>query len=137
MKHSCIDGIINSTNINTCTFHYKHEWVVWIEETTFGEEARKKMDNNKRRQQREVFLRFICALLNSGGGYLFAKNANQQNKRHNDALGSDLEKGLNELLYPKLIQDFIHITQNENELQFHVKPWCSCLVGEDAAPSPR
>ncbi|KAL7862651.1 hypothetical protein SRHO_G00116350 [Serrasalmus rhombeus] len=103
----------------------KHEWVVWIEETTFGEEARKKMDNIKRRQEREVFLKVICALLNSGGGDLFAKNANQQNKHHNDALGSDLEEGLNVLLCRKPIQDFIRIRQNENELQFHVKPWCS------------
>ncbi|XP_036423993.1 protein SLFN14-like isoform X2 [Colossoma macropomum] len=103
----------------------KSTLVLRIEETTFGEEARKKMDNNRRRKQSEVFLKFICALLNSGGGVLCAKIANKKYIYDRDALGEDLEKGLNELLNPEPIQDFIQITQNKNELRFYVRSWCS------------
>ncbi|KAL7885395.1 hypothetical protein AOLI_G00056900 [Acnodon oligacanthus] len=98
----------------------QHVRVLQVEET-FGEAARKKMHGEKRRKQRDVFLKFICALLNSGGGVLFVRTANEM---HNGgALREDLEDGLIELLNPELIQDFIHFTPNQNELIVCVKPW--------------
>ncbi|KAL6480832.1 hypothetical protein MHYP_G00118650 [Metynnis hypsauchen] len=81
------------------------------------------MDNNKRREQCDVFLKNICALLNSGGGVLSVKIANEAYDNDTDGLGEDLENGLNEVLKPERIQNLIRTTQDHNELKFHVTPW--------------
>ncbi|XP_076852850.1 schlafen family member 13-like [Brachyhypopomus gauderio] len=97
--------------------------VLWIEEMTFGEDTRKRLDKTVRERQKKVFLEGVCALLNSGGGILCVISRMPTYNYNEVGIGKDLEDGLSALLDSARIEEFLQVKQHENTLQFYVRSW--------------
>ncbi|XP_026886036.2 protein SLFN14-like [Electrophorus electricus] len=91
--------------------------------TTFGEEARNKMDKQKREAEKRAFQIYICAILNSKGGVLICNITNTNYSYNEHGIGQDLEQCLNTLIYPARIEDFIQFKQQQHILLTEIWPW--------------
>uniref|UniRef100_A0A4W4EYK7 Uncharacterized protein n=1 Tax=Electrophorus electricus TaxID=8005 RepID=A0A4W4EYK7_ELEEL len=70
------------------------------EKTTFGKEARNKMDKQKMETEKRALQMYICVVLNSKGGALIWNITNTDYSYNELGIGQDLEQCLNTLIYP-------------------------------------
>uniref|UniRef100_A0A4W4E933 GB1/RHD3-type G domain-containing protein n=1 Tax=Electrophorus electricus TaxID=8005 RepID=A0A4W4E933_ELEEL len=70
------------------------------ESTTFGEQARNKMDKQKRETEKRTFQMYICAVPNSKGGALIWNITNTDYSYKEHDISQDLKQCLNTLIYP-------------------------------------
>uniref|UniRef100_A0A4W4E2E5 Schlafen AlbA-2 domain-containing protein n=1 Tax=Electrophorus electricus TaxID=8005 RepID=A0A4W4E2E5_ELEEL len=92
----------------TCIKNTKPQEFEMHESTTFGEEARNKMDKQKREAEKGAFQMYICAVLNSKGGALIWNITNTDYSFNEHDISQDLEQCLNTLIYPVIFSAELH-----------------------------
>uniref|UniRef100_A0A2R8ZWF8 Schlafen family member 12 like n=1 Tax=Pan paniscus TaxID=9597 RepID=A0A2R8ZWF8_PANPA len=98
------------------------ELVLNVGRVTLGENNRKKMkDCQLRKQQNENVSRAVCALLNSGGGFIKAEVENKGYSYKKDGIGLDLENSFSNML--PFVPNFLDFMQNGNYFHIFVKSW--------------
>nr|XP_045014989.1 schlafen family member 12-like [Jaculus jaculus] len=89
---------------------------------TLGNKDRHAMkDCQLRKKETENVLRAVCVLLNSGGGVIKAKIANQNYCFSRDGIGLDLENSFRAIL--PLVQKYLDFVQKEDHFYVLVKSW--------------
>ncbi|XP_027629953.1 schlafen family member 13-like [Tupaia chinensis] len=109
--------------------------VINVGEVTLGEENRKKLQKIQRDQEKVRVTQAACALLNSGGGVIWMKLAN--NDEHLVEMGLDLEKSLRELVPSPHFEAFFETKQEGRCFYIFVKSWSSDISTEDSSVRPR
>lgn len=91
----------------------------------FGETHRNNMKNNslKKAQCRKIVIS-VCALLNSGGGIVHAKVGNKDYNQKTDAIGSDIEQKVYDLVTDP---SFVEFTQQGSTMMIFVQSWSNSI----------
>ncbi|XP_041521641.1 schlafen family member 12-like [Microtus oregoni] len=102
--------------------------VLKVEAITLGEKNRKKMKNQSfRKWENENISRAVCALLNSGGGMIKAKNENENFSLPRDGLGLDLEASLCKCL--SFVGRHLDFMTRGGYLNIYMKAWSMDVFG--------
>ncbi|XP_037349964.1 schlafen family member 13-like [Talpa occidentalis] len=96
--------------------------VINVGKVTIGELNRKQLQKNQRTQEKDKVKQAACALLNSGGGVILVKMANEKNQSE---MGLDLEQALRDLIQSPELHAFFETVQQKSCFYIFVKSWTS------------
>ncbi|KAM8816990.1 schlafen family member 5 [Rhynchonycteris naso] len=100
------------------------EWVLNAGNIILGKEQINEMDPHLRREQKNIILHAICALLNSGGGVVKAEIVNKDYKYNNTETG---------LYVPSHFKSYIDEVQKEDLFYIFVQSWNTKTSGVQLA----
>ncbi|XP_027559099.1 schlafen family member 13-like isoform X2 [Neopelma chrysocephalum] len=112
--------------------------VIDIGKVLVGESYRKKMNQNQKRQRRDLSIA-VCALLNSGGGIVRMESEDRNYCFQEHGLGLDIETSLRDCIGSNEIGEYFTWMQEGSNLLLFVKTWsCGGLEqGSAEATKPR
>uniref|UniRef100_UPI00358F92BA schlafen family member 13-like n=1 Tax=Myxine glutinosa TaxID=7769 RepID=UPI00358F92BA len=105
-----------------------------VESVTFGENARDKMkDKKKKKKQCEAIVKAACILLNSHGGVIVAKILNMEDDHSCDGHGLDIDRELIKLISGRTLKDFFDFKEDGSRMLIFVTAW-NCGIGDNSYP---
>uniref|UniRef100_A0A8C5LMK9 Schlafen AlbA-2 domain-containing protein n=1 Tax=Jaculus jaculus TaxID=51337 RepID=A0A8C5LMK9_JACJA len=104
-------------------------WALFIGGITLGEKARNKMKNyGQKRKEKEICLRAVCALLNSGGGMMEAVIKNVDYELNRDGIGHDLETSFYKMV--PFVHKNLDFKQKQRHFHIFIKSWTPDIYGQ-------
>uniref|UniRef100_UPI00358F081D schlafen family member 11-like isoform X2 n=1 Tax=Myxine glutinosa TaxID=7769 RepID=UPI00358F081D len=128
-----VDEIAEDVRFKKCE-ELPEDTIEIVESVTFGENARDKMkDKKKKKKQCEAIVKAACILLNSHGGVIVAKILNMEDYHSCDGHGLDIDIKLIKLISGRTLKDFFDFKEDGSRMLIFVTAW-NCGIGDNSYP---